>query len=252
MVARGRGRDNGGVARSACAAGEDAQSSTAVGSEVTGRHLPPRDVEAIFAAFVRHANGADAVKQRTPTQQLRQSDMFEVSHMSSQSGAIPILLTERKEAVERELPDRGPGQWTQRVEARKVVPRVTDIERRETPVPERSEDGQIPANELDRILGDMSVLLRYGHTAEVGARLEELHAKYPEDLLLLRRIALFHLEHENRDHAMECLFKLAGTLFERRNLVGMREALEQVLVLDPKNKRAYKLLGLLDARPGTR
>jgi hypothetical protein len=228
-----------------------------VGDEGTGRHLPPRDVEAIFAAFVRNANG-DRKRSPTPAMPIRRKDAFEIEpRMSSQSGSIPILLTHKKsesqpDAIVDDPPPRGPGQWTQRVEARRLVPRVASVETPEMPVPERSEDGLIPAGELDRLIGDMSVLLRYGHHGEVGERLEELHAKYPEDLLLLRRIALFHLEHENREHAMECLFKLASGLFERRNLVGMREALEQVLVLDPKNKRAYKLLGLLDARPGTR
>jgi hypothetical protein len=47
------------------------------------------------------------------------------------------------------------------------------------------------------------------------------------------------------------LFLLAGRLFERRNVSGMRQALEQVLVLDPTHRRAYKLLGLLEQRPDT-
>ena len=169
--------------------------------------------------------------------------------MSSQSGSIPILLTARKSSRPPPAVVGGPGQRTQRIEAQKLVPRVKELGPKEAPVPERSEDGQIPAGQLDRILEDMSVLLRYGHHREVGEKLDALLARYCEDLLLLRRISIFHLEHENREHAMECLFKLAGGLFERRNLVGMREALEQVLELDPKNKRAYKLLGLLDARP---
>lgn len=113
---------------------------------------------------------------------------------------------------------------------------------------ERSEDGQIPARELEGRLGDMAVLLRYGHRAEVAERLDELLAKYPQDLLLLRRVAEFHLEHGHRELARECLFKLATGLFERRNVLGMRAALEQVLVLEPDNARAHKLLALLDKR----
>jgi len=73
--------------------------------------------------------------------------------------------------------------------------------------------------------------------------------EYPQDLLLLKRVAQFHLETENPHLAKECLFQLASVLFERRNVVGMRQALEQVLVMEPANKRANKLLGLLEARP---
>jgi len=141
------------------------------------------------------------------------------------------------------------GDRTQRVEAALVVPDVNSIRPPAPPVPERAEDGQMPAGELDRQLTDMAVLLRYGHHDEVGQRLDDLLREYPEDLLLLKRVAQFHLETENPHLARECLFQLASMLFERRNLHGMRQALEQVLVIDPKSQRANKLLGLLEARP---
>lgn len=143
------------------------------------------------------------------------------------------------------------GLHTQRIEAAKVVPDVEKAaQRREAPEAlEGIEDGQMPTRELDQILSDMSVLLRYGHDAQVRERLALLRRTYPEDLLLLRRIAEFFVEHELREAAMETLFALAGGLFERRNVEGMRQALEQVLVLEPGNERAYRLLGLLDKRP---
>jgi hypothetical protein len=141
---------------------------------------------------------------------------------------------------------------TQQVEARKVVPDVGAVPRRE---PARSaeggEDGQVPTRHLDQILSDMDVLHRYGHAGQVRERLEQLRRTYPEDLLLLRRIAEFHVEHDDVEAALETLFALAGGLFERRNVEGMRQALQQVLVLDPDNARAYRLLDLLDQRPGT-
>lgn len=132
-----------------------------------------------------------------------------------------------------------------------LVPDVARIAPPPPPVREKSEDGQIPAGELQRMLDDMAVLLRYGHHGEVRRRLEELMRRYPEDLLLMRRIAEFHLETDDQEAAIEMLFTLARRLFERRNVTGMRQALEQVLVLDPKHRRAYKLLGLLEARPDT-
>jgi len=132
-----------------------------------------------------------------------------------------------------------------------LVPDVARISPPPPPVREKSEDGQIPAGELQRMLDDMAVLLRYGHHGEVRRRLEELMRRYPEDLLLMRRIAEFHLETDDQPAAIEMLFTLASRLFERRNVTGMRQALEQVLVLDPKHRRAYKLLGLLEARPDT-
>ncbi len=136
-------------------------------------------------------------------------------------------------------------------EADDVVPDVARVTRIPPPLRERSADGQAPAGELDRAIADMAVLLRYGHMGEVAQRLAELQQRYPDDLLLLRRLTEFHLEHGLEAEAMECLFTLASRLFERHNFQGMREALEQVLVLDPDNRRAYKLLGLLDARPVT-
>ncbi len=142
------------------------------------------------------------------------------------------------------------GQVTQRIEAAKVVPDVESVHVKAAGPPsgELGEDGQIPTRELDYLLSDMAVLLRYGHAGQVRDRLDALRREYPEDLLLLRRIAEFHLEHAQKDAALDALFALARGLFERRNVEGMRQALEQVLILEPGNARADRLLGLLEAR----
>ncbi len=142
------------------------------------------------------------------------------------------------------------GEHTQRIEASKLVPDVSAVQKDAPPsVTEGIEDGQMPTRELDRILSDMGVLLRYGHAGQVRDHLEKLRRTYPEDLLLLRRIAEFHLQHDQNEAALEALFALAGGLFERRNVEGMRQALEQVLVIDPENARAFRLLALLSQRP---
>ena len=142
------------------------------------------------------------------------------------------------------------GRATQRIEAAKLVPDVESVHVKAEGPPsgETGEDGQIPTREMDHILSDMAVLLRYGHAGQVRDRLDALRREYPEDLLLLRRIAEFHLEHSQNDAALDALFALARGLFERRNVEGMRQALEQVLVLDADNARAHRLLGLLEAR----
>ncbi|MCC6877467.1 MAG: hypothetical protein IT378_24385 [Sandaracinaceae bacterium] len=142
------------------------------------------------------------------------------------------------------------GQHTQRLEAMRVVPDVdaARVKKASSPLSEGGEDGQMPTRQLDALLSDMAVLLRYGHAQQVRSRLEELRRTYPEDLLLLRRLAEFHVEHEQREPALDTLFSLAGGLFERRNLEGMRQALEQVLVLAPGNARAERLLTLLEAK----
>ena len=142
------------------------------------------------------------------------------------------------------------GQHTQRIEAAKLVPDVAAASKRAASAlaSETGEDGQMPTRELDQILCDMAVLLRYEHAGQVRDRLEQLRRAYPEDLLLLRRIAEFHVETDQIDAALEALFALARGLFERRNVEGMRQALQQVLVLDANNPRAVRLLGLLDAR----
>jgi len=121
----------------------------------------------------------------------------------------------------------------------------------DTPPAEGSEDGQIPAGELDGVLVEVQQLAAEGRRDEIRARLDGLCQDYPEDLLLLRRVAEIHLEQGDEAYAMEALFALSSRLFERRNVRGMREALEQVLILQPGNQRAYKLLGLLEQRPVT-
>lgn len=180
----------------------------------------------------------------------------------TESGQRVLLLTsvKRPGASEPPPPAREPASWqsvvpargqhTQKLEALRLVPDVQATVRREAPsLREGGEDGQMPTRELDSILSDMAVLLRYGHAGQVRDRLEQLRRTYPEDLLLLRRIAEFHVEHADREAALETLFALAGGLFERRNVEGMRQALEQVRVLDPENARAFRLLGLLEQRP---
>ncbi|MCU0671616.1 MAG: hypothetical protein MUE69_02365 [Myxococcota bacterium] len=198
----------------------------------TERLLAPPDVERVFQAFVA---GALAMGRQSRTARV---DSDEIARAESSEHTDPGGAPSTPK----------PGSTTQRLEAIQLVPDVAAVRPPETPVRERSEDGQIPARELEGRLGDMAVLLRYGHLAEVAERLDELLAKYPQDLLLLRRVAEFHLEHGHRELARECLFKLATGLFERRNVLGMRAALEQVLVLEPDNARAHKLLALLDKR----
>jgi hypothetical protein len=144
---------------------------------------------------------------------------------------------------------RAPSETTQRREALKLVPDVAQVPVAVPPPSERSEDGLIPSGLLDRKLGDMAVLLRYGHEPQVRQELEQLRVRYPQDLLLARRIAEFYLANERPTLALEQLFSLAMGLFERRNVEGMKQALEQVLVIDPRNERASRLLGLLEQRP---
>jgi len=229
---------------------------------LTGR-VAALDVERVFLDFVRNANQVGKMSRTVRADSLTSTDADRTArHVPVMADAAdsssPLLLTIKKPlsgppAAKRRTPEpsllAGPGERTQRVEAALVVPDVGSIRPPEPPVPERVEDGQMPAGELDRQLSDMAVLLRYGHHDEVGQRLDALLREYPQDLLLLKRVAQFHLETENPHLAKECLFQLASVLFERRNVVGMRQALEQVLVMEPANKRANKLLGLLEARP---
>lgn len=144
---------------------------------------------------------------------------------------------------------RAPSEITQRREALRLVPDVAHVPVAAPPPSERSEDGLIPSGLLDRKLTDMAVLLRYGHEPQVRRELDQLRSRYPQDLLLARRIAEFYLTNERPALALEQLFSLATGLFERRNVEGMKQALEQVLVIEPHNERATRLLGLLEQRP---
>jgi hypothetical protein len=227
------------------------------------------DVEALFREFVRNANRIGAglrTKRASPPKSAGlEAPEGEPAPDGETSGRV-VLLTRRKGETPSTDPEvtpkiepkpadvvklREPGSDTQRLEAQKIVPNVAEMPPPAEPLKEKSEDGQMPPRELDRFLSDMTVLLRYGYDHDVAGRIDALRQRYPEDLLLLRRIAEFHIEQANKVQALDCLFKLAAGLFERRNVHGMRRALEQVLVLDPKNQRAYKLLGLLSARPAT-
>jgi hypothetical protein len=144
-----------------------------------------------------------------------------------------------------------PSEATQRREAKKLVPDLARQKPKPKPPSEASEDGLIPGGELDRHLTDMAVLLRYGHEAQVARELETVRTRYPQDLLLLRRIAEFWAENRQTERALETLFALASGLFERRNVEGMRQALEQALSLDPESERAARLLALLEQRPSS-
>ncbi len=146
------------------------------------------------------------------------------------------------------VPPSPRGLTTQRREARAVVPEVARVAPPARPAAERGEDGEMPPRELERWLADMAALRRWGHEAQVRGELDKLRARYPNDLLLARRVAEFHLEAGEDAAAMDVLFALAGQLFARRNVEGMRAALEQVLVLDPGNERAGRLLALLVRR----
>ncbi len=208
------------------------------------------DPEAVFDAFLKSAG---AVREDDDDEITRRERLPEPPKGPE---AEVVLLTEIKRPASAE-PRRPVGSGPrpsfdhQRLEARLAVPDVGRITPPPLPVREGCEDGQIPAGELDRVLSDMTVLVRYGHHGQVREHLEGLTRAYPEDVLLLRRIVEFHVENNDRMGAIDTLFILAGRLFERRNTVGMRQALEQVLVIEPDNRRAYKLLGLLEKRPIT-
>lgn len=231
----------------------------------TDRFPAVADVEAVFSEFVRNAN-AIAKQDRTRRAAIIPDDgpppetTDDSMTVLAPRPASPLLLTRRKEESQAAIdvgddeeddddaPSRPPGETTQRREARVVVPQVRSVRKPKAPLPEGSEDGQIPSGELDRVLADMATLLRYGHKPQVRALLEQLAKRYPQDLLLVRRVTEFQLQSDDVDGAIETLFVLARRLFERRNLTGMRETLAQILALDPQNPRAQKLLALLEAR----
>ena len=209
------------------------------------------DVESLFGAFVERSN-AIALHLRT-TRNASKEELLSEDRQAERAEAPPsphrnavsslrALELSASDIIIESAPD-----------ADELVPDVLAV-RRALPAPsqglgrEGQENGQIPARELERFIGDMQVLLRYRHYADVTERLEELHARYPRDLLLLRRITEFHLEADNTEQAIQCLFKLASLLFERQHLAGMRVALGQILVLDADNTRATKLLSLLRER----
>ncbi len=141
-----------------------------------------------------------------------------------------------------------PGEQTQRRIAREVVPDLSTLTPRAKPLTEGSEDGHIPSGELERLLAEMATLLKYGHIEQVRSMLERIRSVYPEDLLLLRRISEFYVAHAHAKSALDALFALASKLFERRNVEGMRQSLEQIRVIDPGNERALRLLTLIEQR----
>lgn len=179
---------------------------------------------------------AEAARRRTRKRRARRTDP-----------APPPRPDDADEVWQSVVPHRSAD--TQRLEAMRIVPDVASVPPPAVLPQEGSEDGQMPSGELDRKLADMDVLVRYGHEAQVEAELVALRGAYPGDLLLVRRIAELYVTRSLALPALEALFALATGLFERRNVEGMRQALEQVLVLDPDNGRAKRLIALLEQRP---
>lgn len=216
--------------------------------------LPPGSVEAPTDSVEvhdaspppsRHTERTALIDSRTLAARLRDSD----PPSASGSHAKPSRDRVEREEEHWDSVVPAPSDNTARREALRLVPDVATVEPPAPPPVERSEDGLIPSNELDRTLSDMAVLLRYGHEEQVRGELEQLRRRYPQDLLLVRRIAEFYIQQKQNEQAMEMLFTLASGLFERRNVEGMRQALEQVLVIDPSSERARRLLELLERRP---
>ncbi len=205
--------------------------------EPSSRHPVPADQ----AHHEHPKSGRVRAQLETP------SEPIELTSPSKRPSARPLAESPPQEAWESVV--RAPSEITQRREALRLVPDVAHVAVNTPPPSERSEDGLIPSGLLDRKLTDMAVLLRYGHEGQVRHELDQLRSRYPQDLLLARRIAEFYLTNERPALALDQLFSLATGLFERRNVEGMRQALEQVLVIEPHNERATRLLGLLEQRP---
>jgi hypothetical protein len=205
----------------------------------------------------RGDSSSDAMTTVAHAGELRQrlldsrSEKLDESHAELRPDMVKVRTDPEVEDPEWASVVPAPSEATQRREAKKLVPDLARQKPKPKPPNEASEDGLIPGGELDRHLTEMAVLLRYGHEAQVARELETVRTRYPQDLLLLRRIAEFWAENKRTERALETLFALASGLFERRNVEGMRQALEQALALDPNSERAGRLLSLLDQRPAT-
>ena len=105
-----------------------------------------------------------------------------------------------------------------------------------------------PPQELERTLAELSVLLKYGHEAQVRQLVERLRRAYPEDMHLHDRLVDFHLAHEQPEEAVSACFAVARVCFEQRKIPGFAAALERVLCIEPDNPRAKKLLRLIRNR----
>ncbi|MBN8613627.1 MAG: hypothetical protein J0L92_23730 [Deltaproteobacteria bacterium] len=213
--------------------------------DLSSRELASRDIEpAPIELEERPKSGRIRAQLETPSEPIELRASAKRPSARPHGEPAPEAQAQPWESVVR-----APSEITQRREALRLVPDVAHVAVATPPPSERSEDGLIPSGLLDRKLTDMAVLLRYGHETQVRQELDGLRSRYPQDLLLARRIAEFYLTNERPALALEQLFSLATGLFERRNVEGMKQALEQVLVIEPHNERATRLLGLLEQRP---
>lgn len=176
-------------------------------------------------------------EQAKPASKRRISDATPVPSAMARAPKTPPLPQRSEATVKRHA-----------VEVGALVPDVAKVAPKAASPREAAEDGQIPALELDRFLAEMSTLLKYGHDQQVQVELDQLRHRYPRDLLLLRRLTELHLERRDHERAIDLLFQLASGMFERKNVEGMRATLHEVLKLDPENRRAMRLLGLLKQR----
>ncbi|MEZ4250927.1 MAG: hypothetical protein R3B99_22115 [Polyangiales bacterium] len=145
----------------------------------TERLLATPDPERVFRAFVE---GALALGRQSRTARV---DSDEIARAESSD----------ETRVASEPPRRTPGSTTQRLEAIELVPDVAAIRPPEAPVRERSEDGQIPARSSKGASATWVSCFATATSRRSQSGSTSSLASCPQDLLLLRRIAEFHLEH---------------------------------------------------------
>ncbi len=180
-----------------------------------------QDPEAVFRRFVHNANevGRYARTLRVPL-----DEIFGQNE--------PLPLVRRIEALPLQRRKAPPGDR----------PRPSLEALRTT---EGTEDGMAPPRLLERVLENVEVALRFGHRSDVYVLLGALQERYPNDLLLLRRIAETYAEQGDVQEATQVLVRLASALLERNQVEAAREVVERARRLGPHDRRLARLESLL-------
>lgn len=104
----------------------------------------------------------------------------------------------------------------------------------------REEALTIP-EEIEKIVAELKMLFKHNLYTEAISYLEKVVSQYPHDIPLQRSLVELLLLYRERDKAVELLFNIVQLYFEQHNIVAMKRTIQEILNLDPTNKRALKL-----------
>ncbi len=99
---------------------------------------------------------------------------------------------------------------------------------------------------VEQFVQEMSILIKYGHTAQAAEETERWLAAHPDDLAAQLQIAEFQLARLDRDAAIDRFVSLVGRLVERGDSVGAQDLVQRLRRDVPGDRRVGALAHRVD------